>query len=118
MIATLLLTLLLQTPTATIAWDPPDNLGGQVVSYWVYRTFVNPPVGVQCPGGAHPWQRLNNGAKINALEFTDTEALVGQSWYVVTAVNAADLESDCSALVPVTITNNTRPNPPRNPRRK
>lgn len=112
----LFLFLWFQNPTATIAWDNPNT---QPVMFYVYRTFVSPPIGVQCPGGVHPWVRLNGGAKIAALEFTDTEALIGNSWYVVTAVNAENLESDCSVVVPVTISAPVvRPQRPTNPRRK
>lgn len=105
MIATLLLALFLQAPTATIAWENP-NL--QPVWFNVYRSTS--PLG--------PWVKINPeriGYFTPTLEYTDPAALTGTSYYTVTAEDQNG-ESDKSEVVTVNIS--SRPQRPTNPRRK
>lgn len=97
--------LLLQTPTVTIAWDPSDTPS---VWYNVYRSTS--PLG--------PWVKLNEeriGYFQVELEYTDLKPILGSSYYTITAENEGG-ESDKSDVIPVSLA--TRPQPPRNPRRK
>lgn len=97
--------LLFQSPTVTIAWDPSDTPS---VWYNVYRSTS--PMG--------PWVKVNEqrvGYFQVELEYTDLKPILGTSYYAITAENEGG-ESDKSDLVPVSL--NTRPQPPRNPRRR
>jgi len=104
--------LFLQTlPTATIGWEPPTPT--TPVWYNLYRT--NNTSSGPCNGGT--WTKINTeriGFFQVQLQYTDTNALRGLSYYSVTAEDENG-ESQCSDIVIVNIPMQ-KPGKPNNPK--